>query len=72
MALPHTYLMILPPLQSLYAKKVDVEDYMLLCLANVEFRGRKITLIGILGSWWVLRSTPLQAELLSWHRNSEE
>ncbi|MCL7050474.1 hypothetical protein MKW94_007840 [Papaver nudicaule] len=43
----------------LYAKKVDVEDYLLLCLANVEFGECKINLIGIMGSWWVLSTTPL-------------
>ncbi|KAI3976248.1 hypothetical protein MKX01_021790 [Papaver californicum] len=49
--------------KSFYAKKVDVEDYLLLCLANVEFGDRKISLIGIMGSWWVLSSTPLELEI---------
>ncbi|XP_057492174.1 uncharacterized protein LOC130777765 isoform X2 [Actinidia eriantha] len=40
--------------KSLYAKKVEVEDYAFLCLARVELKDQKLTLIGILGSWWVL------------------
>ncbi|XP_058091892.1 uncharacterized protein LOC131237872 isoform X4 [Magnolia sinica] len=44
--------------QAFYAKKVEVEDYKLLCLARVELRDKKITLMGILGSWWVLQSSP--------------
>ncbi|XAR51893.1 hypothetical protein NMG60_11006683 [Bertholletia excelsa] len=40
--------------KSLYAKKVDVEDYIFLCLAKVEIKDQKFTLIGILGSWWAL------------------
>ncbi|KAL6960563.1 hypothetical protein U1Q18_038326 [Sarracenia purpurea var. burkii] len=40
--------------KSLYAKKVEVEDYMFLCLARVEIKDQRFTLIGILGSWWVL------------------
>ncbi|XP_010251145.1 PREDICTED: uncharacterized protein LOC104593133 isoform X2 [Nelumbo nucifera] len=47
-------------LKSLYARKVEVEDYVLFCLARVELRNEKITLIGILGSWWVLQSSPCQ------------
>ncbi|RZC59202.1 hypothetical protein C5167_006507 [Papaver somniferum] len=58
--------------KSFYAKKVDVEDYLLLCLANVEFGDRKINLIGIMGSWWVLSSTPLELEISSRHSISEE
>ncbi|KAF8378258.1 hypothetical protein HHK36_029597 [Tetracentron sinense] len=46
--------------QSLYANKVEVEDYKLLCLARVELRDQKILLLGILGSWWVLQSSPCQ------------
>ncbi|XP_058091889.1 uncharacterized protein LOC131237872 isoform X1 [Magnolia sinica] len=45
-------------LKAFYAKKVEVEDYKLLCLARVELRDKKITLMGILGSWWVLQSSP--------------
>ncbi|XP_077244221.1 uncharacterized protein LOC143884488 isoform X2 [Tasmannia lanceolata] len=44
-------------LKLFYAKKVEVEDYKLLCLATVELRDRKLTLIGILGTWWVLQSS---------------
>ncbi|XP_057983869.1 uncharacterized protein LOC131168455 isoform X2 [Malania oleifera] len=47
-------------LQSLHAKKVEVEDYKVLCLARIELRDQKFTLIGILGSWWVLPPSPLQ------------
>uniref|UniRef100_A0A5B6YP04 Uncharacterized protein n=1 Tax=Davidia involucrata TaxID=16924 RepID=A0A5B6YP04_DAVIN len=46
--------------KSLYAKKVEVEDYMFLCLARVELKDQKFTLIGILGSWWVLPVSPCQ------------
>ncbi|XP_027923379.1 uncharacterized protein LOC114181201 [Vigna unguiculata] len=41
-------------LKSLYASKVEVQDYKLLCLAAVEVRDQKFTLVGILGSWWTL------------------
>ncbi|KAJ4973410.1 hypothetical protein NE237_006584 [Protea cynaroides] len=47
-----------------YAKKVDVEDYKLFCLARIEIRDQKITLIGILGSWWVIQSSSAQGEHL--------
>lgn len=43
-----------PFLQSLYASKVEVEDFQLLCLARVEVRDQKFTLVGILGGWWPL------------------
>ncbi|KAA8530212.1 hypothetical protein F0562_004921 [Nyssa sinensis] len=46
--------------KSLYAKKVEVEDYVFLCLARVELKDQKFTLIGILGSWWVLPVSPCQ------------
>lgn len=45
---------LLYKIKSLYAKKVEVEDYKILCLARVELNNREFTLIGILGSWWVL------------------
>jgi hypothetical protein len=45
---------LLYKIKSLYAKKVEVEDYKVLCLARVELNNREFTLIGILGSWWVL------------------
>uniref|UniRef100_A0A1D1Y4V7 Protein MGF 360-10L n=1 Tax=Anthurium amnicola TaxID=1678845 RepID=A0A1D1Y4V7_9ARAE len=40
-----------------YAKKVEVRDYKLLCFAKVELRDAKLSLIGILGSWWILQSS---------------
>ncbi|CAA6673089.1 unnamed protein product [Spirodela intermedia] len=40
-----------------YAKKVEVQDYKLLCFARVELRDAKLSLIGILGSWWILQSS---------------
>lgn len=46
---PHLY-----KVKSLYAKKVEVQDYKLLCLARVEVREQKFTLVGILGGWWAL------------------
>lgn len=42
-------------LKYFYARKVEVDDYTLLCLARVEFRDRKVTLIGIFGGWWILQ-----------------
>ncbi|CAI0456151.1 unnamed protein product [Linum tenue] len=48
--------------QSLYAKKVEVQDYKFLCIAAVEVRDRRFTLVGILGGWWVL---PLSREAFS-------
>lgn len=44
-------------LQSLYAKKVEVQDYKLLCLAKVELKEETISLVGILGGWWTLPTT---------------
>ncbi|KAK4603595.1 hypothetical protein RGQ29_012207 [Quercus rubra] len=46
---PHLY-----KVKSLYAKKVEVQDYKLLCLAKVELKEETISLIGILGGWWTL------------------
>ncbi|CAI0456152.1 unnamed protein product [Linum tenue] len=48
--------------KSLYAKKVEVQDYKFLCIAAVEVRDRRFTLVGILGGWWVL---PLSREAFS-------
>lgn len=45
-------------LKSLYANKVEVEDYKLICLARVELINQKFTLVGVLGSWWALPSLP--------------
>ncbi|XP_061359617.1 uncharacterized protein LOC133303679 isoform X2 [Gastrolobium bilobum] len=44
--------------KSLYASKVEVQDYKLLCLAAVEVRDQKFTLVGILGNWWTLPHLP--------------
>lgn len=44
--------------KSLYANKVDVHDYRLFCLARVEMRNQKLTLVGILGGWWPLPLSP--------------
>ncbi|KAM0958064.1 hypothetical protein EV1_023161 [Malus domestica] len=38
--------------EPLYAHKVEVEDFKLLCLAKVEVQDQKFTLVGILGGWW--------------------
>ncbi|KAI5442332.1 uncharacterized protein LOC127119268 isoform X2 [Lathyrus oleraceus] len=40
--------------KSVYASKVEVQDYKLLCLADVEVKDHKFTLVGILGTWWTL------------------
>ncbi|XP_072978840.1 uncharacterized protein [Typha angustifolia] len=37
----------------LYARKVELHDYKLLCLAEVELRDKKLYLVGILGGWWI-------------------
>ncbi|XP_073002109.1 uncharacterized protein [Typha latifolia] len=39
--------------QFLYARKVELHDYKLLCLAEVELRDKKLYLVGILGGWWI-------------------
>ncbi|XP_050223972.1 uncharacterized protein LOC126673760 [Mercurialis annua] len=41
-------------IKSLYANKVEVEDFKLFCLATVEVKDQKVTLIGVLGGWWTL------------------
>ncbi|CAN0904209.1 hypothetical protein LINGRAHAP2_LOCUS22962, partial [Linum grandiflorum] len=41
--------------KSLYAEKVEVEDYKLICVATVQVRDKKFSLVGILGGWWVLQ-----------------
>ncbi|XP_059282362.1 uncharacterized protein LOC132036138 isoform X1 [Lycium ferocissimum] len=38
--------------KSLYAKKVEVADYLFLSLAKVELKDQEFILVGILGSWW--------------------
>lgn len=55
-------------LQSLYASKVEVQDYKLLCLADVEVRDQKFTLVGVLGSWWPIPHLPFW-EAFSFVRN---
>lgn len=40
--------------KSLHANKVEVEDYGIFCLADVELKDQKLTVFGFLGSWWVL------------------
>ncbi|XP_062174712.1 uncharacterized protein LOC133879913 isoform X2 [Alnus glutinosa] len=46
---PHLY-----KVKSLYAKRVEVQDYKLFCVARVELKEEKLTLVGILGGWWPL------------------
>ncbi|TXG54695.1 hypothetical protein EZV62_019951 [Acer yangbiense] len=48
--------------QSLYAKKVEVQDYKLLCIATVEVADQKLTLVGILGGWWALPSSQTETQ----------
>jgi hypothetical protein len=43
-------------MQSVYASKVEVQDYKLLCLADIEVRDDKFTLVGIFCTWWILPS----------------
>ncbi|KAK8946777.1 hypothetical protein KSP39_PZI006802 [Platanthera zijinensis] len=43
--------------QFLYVKKVEVEDYKILCLARVEVRDFNMDVIGILGGWWVFQTS---------------
>ncbi|KAH0434977.1 hypothetical protein IEQ34_026712 [Dendrobium chrysotoxum] len=50
-----------PSLQKIkffYVKKVEVEDYKILCMARVELRDLKMDVIGILGGWWVFQTSP--------------
>ncbi|KAG5153442.1 hypothetical protein AAZX31_05G005100 [Glycine max] len=54
--------------KSLYASKVEVQDYKLLCLADVEVRDQKFTLVGVLGSWWPIPHLPFW-EAFSFVRN---
>lgn len=41
----------------LYVKKVEVEDYKILCMARVEMRDLNMDVIGILGGWWVFQTS---------------
>ncbi|XP_008443552.2 uncharacterized protein LOC103487112 isoform X2 [Cucumis melo] len=36
----------------LVARKVEVEDYKVLCVAKVEMKHQNFTLVGVLGGWW--------------------
>lgn len=49
--------------QSLYAKKVEVDDYIVFCIAKVEIGDQKFTLLGILGGWWVFEMTSLRSAI---------
>ncbi|KAI3784704.1 hypothetical protein L1987_43807 [Smallanthus sonchifolius] len=52
---------ILHKFKSLYAKKVEVDDYTVFCIAKVEIGDQKYTLVGILGGWWVFEMTSLRS-----------
>ncbi|KAL5864310.1 hypothetical protein ACOSQ3_001824 [Xanthoceras sorbifolium] len=54
---PHLYIF-----KSLYANKVEVQDYKLLCIARVEVGDQKLTLVGILGGWWALPSSQSETQ----------
>ncbi|KAD4586638.1 hypothetical protein E3N88_24239 [Mikania micrantha] len=54
---------ILHKLKSLYVKKVEVDDYTVLCIAKIEIGDQKYTLLGILGGWWVFELTSLRSVL---------
>ncbi|XP_044466481.1 uncharacterized protein LOC123196486 isoform X2 [Mangifera indica] len=49
---PHLFLF-----KTIYANKVEVQDYKLLCLARVQVIDQKMTLVGILGGWWAVPSS---------------
>ncbi|XP_038702872.1 uncharacterized protein LOC119999403 isoform X2 [Tripterygium wilfordii] len=53
--------------KSLYASKVEVQDYKILCVARVVISNQRFTLVGILGGWWAL---PLSSGLFSALRDS--
>ena len=36
---------------------VEVQDYMLFCLAKVTYLTSNATMIGVLGDWWVVYSS---------------
>lgn len=58
--------------KSLYAKKVEVEDYTFLCVARVEVNDQKFTLIGIMGGWWVFERTSMQGTFSSFKNRATE
>ncbi|KAJ9562939.1 hypothetical protein OSB04_008099 [Centaurea solstitialis] len=49
--------------KSLYAKTVEVDDYIVFCVAKIEMGDQKYTLLGILGGWWVFEVTSLRSAL---------
>ncbi|KAI3500904.1 hypothetical protein L1887_36733 [Cichorium endivia] len=58
--------------KSLYAKKVEVDDYTVLCIAKVEIGDEKYTLLGILGGWWVFEITSLRTAISGFRTKSLE
>lgn len=38
-------------------KNIKVEDYKILCFATVELRNTKLSMLGILGGWWVVHAS---------------
>ncbi|KAI3768773.1 hypothetical protein L2E82_19606 [Cichorium intybus] len=58
--------------KSLYAKKVEVDDYTVLCIAKVEIGDEKYTLLGILGGWWVFEITSLRSAISGFRTKSLE
>ncbi|XP_074566615.1 uncharacterized protein LOC141823255 [Curcuma longa] len=38
-------------------KNIKVEDYKILCFATVELRDTKLSMLGILGGWWVVHAS---------------
>ncbi|XP_042456942.1 uncharacterized protein LOC122041364 isoform X1 [Zingiber officinale] len=38
-------------------KNIKVEDYKILCYATVELRDTKLSMLGILGGWWVVHAS---------------
>lgn len=57
-------------MQSLYAKKVEVDDYKVFCIAKVEIVDQRYTLVGIMGGWWVLEMTSLRSALSGFRRRT--
>jgi hypothetical protein len=48
-------------LQVLHTRKVDIEDYKFFSIGTVELNdGRVLQLIGMLGSWWIYRTSYVQ------------
>jgi len=36
---------------------VEVQDYMLVCLAKVTYLTSNVTMVGVLGDWWIVYSS---------------